>query len=315
MGAVRQITVMGTQVPTRSKSLSHKSSVVLSLQDDRVTKDSSESVNILENISKIQTLPRKLSLCLRKRSTDDSTVNCSQDFKFIQMNSNHRPRREAGIERITEEEDPEKGKTDSSIGTNEINQLETVVGVRFDLGTVNQCPRTVPESPAFSSCSDKSSHPRTSTMVSLSPPRGPHKLKGVLWEQTDRLFSRWQEKFFVLTELSLHSFQRQASTWDSIGRAVSTTMLSDVGAVELTNKKGQLVLVLITRDKKATLLRQAEGIKEWAEKVRENVSWLRSRERGRRVPLMSSISCLASSSSSRGRPCMGVSGLGRRWQK
>eukprot|EP00092_Neocalanus_flemingeri_P042256 GFUD01046122.1.p1 GENE.GFUD01046122.1~~GFUD01046122.1.p1 ORF type:complete len:176 (-),score=38.83 GFUD01046122.1:326-853(-) len=45
--------------------------------------------------------------------------------------------------------------------------------------------------------------------------------KGILWQQTDRIFSSWQERFFVLTENSLYSFSRETKKMEKLDKAVS----------------------------------------------------------------------------------------------
>lgn len=43
--------------------------------------------------------------------------------------------------------------------------------------------------------------------------------RGLLWQQRDRLFSRWKERYFVLTRDYLHCFKR----------ATNRTISSDMG--------------------------------------------------------------------------------------
>lgn len=40
---------------------------------------------------------------------------------------------------------------------------------------------------------------------------GPIK-RGLLWQQRDRLFSRWKERYFVLTRDYLHCFKRASGS-------------------------------------------------------------------------------------------------------
>ena len=41
--------------------------------------------------------------------------------------------------------------------------------------------------------------------------------KGLLWQQRDKIFSRWKERFFVLTEDYLQCFKRGTSRMSEMG--------------------------------------------------------------------------------------------------
>eukprot|EP00092_Neocalanus_flemingeri_P009661 GFUD01010402.1.p1 GENE.GFUD01010402.1~~GFUD01010402.1.p1 ORF type:complete len:188 (-),score=48.36 GFUD01010402.1:135-698(-) len=71
--------------------------------------------------------------------------------------------------------------------------------------------------------------------------------KGILWQQTDRIFSSWQERFFVLTENSLYSFSRETKQMEKLEKAVSKIKLSDMSDVSLMDKKGQLLIMIVTK--------------------------------------------------------------------
>eukprot|EP00092_Neocalanus_flemingeri_P054509 GFUD01064205.1.p1 GENE.GFUD01064205.1~~GFUD01064205.1.p1 ORF type:complete len:220 (+),score=60.04 GFUD01064205.1:88-747(+) len=96
--------------------------------------------------------------------------------------------------------------------------------------------------------------------------------KGILWQQTDRIFSFWQERFFVLTENSLYSFSRENKKLEKLEKAVSKIKLSDMSYVSLMDKKGQLVIVIVTKKFGKIFLRKPEGLKDWYEQILENVS-------------------------------------------
>ena len=49
--------------------------------------------------------------------------------------------------------------------------------------------------------------------------------KGILWQQTEHIFSCWQERFFVLTENSLYSFSRENKKMEMIGKSVSKVIV------------------------------------------------------------------------------------------
>lgn len=47
----------------------------------------------------------------------------------------------------------------------------------------------------------------------MDPGREIHALKkGLLWQQRERLFSRWKERYFILTRDYLHCFKRSSSS-------------------------------------------------------------------------------------------------------
>ncbi len=114
--------------------------------------------------------------------------------------------------------------------------------------------------------------------------------KGLLWQQRDRLFSRWKERFFVLTPDYLQCFRRGTSRLTEMGGFVFKVRLSEVESVDLTDRRGYLTVVVAVRGAGGTggggggsgggeggggkiLLRKPEGIREWFNdiKVRERI--------------------------------------------
>ena len=41
--------------------------------------------------------------------------------------------------------------------------------------------------------------------------------KGILWHQRDKLFSRWKERFFILTKDYFHCFKKDCSKLSEMG--------------------------------------------------------------------------------------------------
>ena len=44
-----------------------------------------------------------------------------------------------------------------------------------------------------------------------------HQKKGLLWQQRDKLFSRWKERYFILTKDYFHCFKRASSKMTEMG--------------------------------------------------------------------------------------------------
>ena len=105
--------------------------------------------------------------------------------------------------------------------------------------------------------------------------------KGLLWQQKDKFFSRWKERFFILTDDYLQCFKKENSRISEMGsflaRVVTSLVtsvtslvtsvfqfkLAEVEEVVLLTKKGYLTIALShTRDGRV-LLRRHEGIRDW----------------------------------------------------
>ena len=52
--------------------------------------------------------------------------------------------------------------------------------------------------------------------------------KGILWQQRDKIFSRWKERFFVLTKDYLQCFKKGTSRITEMGGFIYGIRLSDV---------------------------------------------------------------------------------------
>ena len=59
-----------------------------------------------------------------------------------------------------------------------------------------------------------------------------HQLAGLLWQQKDKFFSRWKERYFVLTEDNLQCFKKESSSRISdMGPFCSRLKLADIQSV------------------------------------------------------------------------------------
>jgi hypothetical protein len=102
--------------------------------------------------------------------------------------------------------------------------------------------------------------------------------RGLLWQQKDKFFSRWKERFFILTEDYLQCFKKENSRISEMGtflfkvifnkqskllQMIFQLKLSDVEEVSLLTKKGYLTISLNHTKDGRVFLRRHEGIKEW----------------------------------------------------
>lgn len=105
--------------------------------------------------------------------------------------------------------------------------------------------------------------------------------RGLLWQQRDKLFSRWKERYFILTRDYLHCFRR-ASGNDRIsemGQFLFKVKLVDVDRVEWENKKTYSTVALVSGRDGKIYLRAADGLEDWFELLEEYM--LISKERRR----------------------------------
>jgi len=52
--------------------------------------------------------------------------------------------------------------------------------------------------------------------------------KGVLWQQRDKVFSRWKERFFLLTQDYIQAFKKSTNQMSEMGRFLFKIKLSEV---------------------------------------------------------------------------------------
>jgi hypothetical protein len=93
--------------------------------------------------------------------------------------------------------------------------------------------------------------------------------KGLMWIQQDKLFSRWKERFIILTTGYLQIFKKGATRFSDMGTFIRKVKLSGVESIALEDKRGYLTLVLGTSfpQEGKLLLRRTEGLKDWHDSV------------------------------------------------
>jgi len=95
--------------------------------------------------------------------------------------------------------------------------------------------------------------------------------KGLLWQQKDKFFARWKERFFILTEDYLQCFKKENSRISEMGSFLSRFKLSDIEEVSLLTKKGYLTIALSYSKDARVLLRRHEGIRDWFNLIKAKV--------------------------------------------
>lgn len=105
--------------------------------------------------------------------------------------------------------------------------------------------------------------------------------RGLLWQQRDKLFSRWKERYFILTRDYLHCFRRAsgADRISEMGQFLFKVKLVDVDRVEWENKRTYSAVALILGREGKIYLRAPDGLEDWFELLEECM--LTSKERRR----------------------------------
>jgi len=101
--------------------------------------------------------------------------------------------------------------------------------------------------------------------------------KGLLWVQHDKLFSRWKERFVILTSDYLQIFKKASSRISEMGAFQYKVRIGEVSTVRLEDRKGYLTLA-VTSKQGRMLLRRTEGISEWGRIVEQAVAACRGRQ-------------------------------------
>jgi len=86
-------------------------------------------------------------------------------------------------------------------------------------------------------------------------------LKGMLWQKKERIFSRWKERFFILTPKYIQCYEK--SPVHSNDSSLFQVALSSIEKMDLTEKKGYLTIALSVHKEGKILLRSSLGIREW----------------------------------------------------
>lgn len=105
--------------------------------------------------------------------------------------------------------------------------------------------------------------------------------RGLLWQQRDKLFSRWKERYFILTRDYLHCFRRASGTEriSEMGQFLFKVKLVDVGSIKWQNKKTYSMIALILGHDCKIYLRSPDGLEEWFELLEECMMTSKERRR------------------------------------
>ncbi|XP_075213417.1 uncharacterized protein LOC142319715 isoform X1 [Lycorma delicatula] len=129
-------------------------------------------------------------------------------------------------------------------------------------------------------------HEMPSYCPSLVPEREMHAIKkGLLWQQRERLFSRWKERYFILTRDYLHCFKRSSGTdkISNLGQFLFKIKLVEVDRVEWINKKSySTVGITLQARESRILLRATVGLEDWFELLEECTMTSKERRRALR---------------------------------
>jgi len=87
--------------------------------------------------------------------------------------------------------------------------------------------------------------------------------KGIIWHQRDRLFSRWKERFFILTADYFHCFKKDCSKLSEMGEFLFKLKLTNIDGVSLLDKRGYLTICINQKNDGRMYLRLQEGIRDW----------------------------------------------------
>ncbi|XP_017153640.1 uncharacterized protein LOC108163073 isoform X4 [Drosophila miranda] len=115
---------------------------------------------------------------------------------------------------------------------------------------------------------------------------GPIK-RGLLWQQRDRLFSRWKERYFVLTRDYLHCFKRASGSANErasdMGQFIFKVKLVDVEKVEWLNRRSYSAIGLLLGREGRVLLRCDDGLEDWFELLEECTVTSKERRRALKI--------------------------------
>jgi len=120
-----------------------------------------------------------------------------------------------------------------------------------------------------------------SLISGLDPPNShssPNLKKGILWQQRDKIFARWKERFFVLTKDYLQCFKKGTSRITEMGGFIYGIRLSEIVDVQLLDKRGYLTICLTLAAKDGKLfLRKPEGIRDWYQTLKTSTQACKER--------------------------------------
>ncbi|KAL1458281.1 hypothetical protein WDU94_008442 [Cyamophila willieti] len=125
------------------------------------------------------------------------------------------------------------------------------------------------------------------SVLSMGVGREMHAIKkGLLWQQRERLFSRWKERYFILTRDYLHCFKRSSGPdkISDMGQFIFKVKLVEVERVEWVNRKTYSVIALVLSNRESKiLLRAAQGLEDWFELLEECTMTSKERRKALRL--------------------------------
>lgn len=133
---------------------------------------------------------------------------------------------------------------------------------------------------------DLNKQPLLAGRIPVSAMSGPIK-RGLLWQQRDRLFSRWKKRYFVLTRDYLHCFKRASGSSNEraseMGQFIFKVKLVDVENVEWLNRRSYSAIGLLLGREGRVLLRSDEDLEDWFELLEECTRTSKERRRALKI--------------------------------
>jgi len=105
--------------------------------------------------------------------------------------------------------------------------------------------------------------------------------KGFLWQQRDKLFSRWKERYFILTKGLLQCFKKDARDMTDASGFIFEIKISEIEDFELLDKRGFLTICINVQRQGKVFLRKTEGIRDWFESLKKILHENKSRKSNR----------------------------------
>jgi len=112
---------------------------------------------------------------------------------------------------------------------------------------------------------------RPLSYIETSPSLPSPLLKGLVWQQGSGIFSRWRERFLVLTKDCIRCHKKSSSSCSEYGALLFTLSLVLVSEVRYVERRGYLTLVLEGAGLGRTYFRRTEDLREWGDLIRSCV--------------------------------------------
>ena len=84
-----------------------------------------------------------------------------------------------------------------------------------------------------------------------------------MWLQRERIFSRWKERFFNLTQDYLQCFKRGSTPNTEMGPFLFQVRLSEIQSLAMVDRKGYLTVLVEREGEDNMLVRRSENLREW----------------------------------------------------